>query len=99
MGMRSERESNETKSALMIHGGGHTMLSRRDIRPRQTQLLLKNGYLPVSVDYRLCPEVNIIDGPMADVLDALQWVREVLPTVDLEMPGLQLDASKVFAIG
>ncbi|KAF2173930.1 hypothetical protein M409DRAFT_16198 [Zasmidium cellare ATCC 36951] len=95
----SEVTERKRPIALMIHGGGHTMLSRKDIRPRQTQLLLKNGYLPVSIDYRLCPEINIIDGPMTDVLDALQWVREVLPTMDLERPDLQLDASKVFAIG
>ena len=57
--------------ALMIHGGGHVMLSRKDVRSKQTQLLLENGRLPVSIDYRLCPEVNINDGPMTDVCDAL----------------------------
>jgi hypothetical protein len=34
----------------MIHGGGHIMLSRKDIRAKQTQLLLENGLLPVSID-------------------------------------------------
>ncbi len=32
------------------------MFSRNDIRPEQTTLLLKSGILPVSVDYRLCPD-------------------------------------------
>lgn len=95
----SEVTEKQRPIALMIHGGGHTMLSRKDIRPRQTQLLLKNGYLPVSIDYRLCPEINIIDGPMTDVLDALRWARNVLPSTDLGLSGLQLDASKVFVIG
>ncbi|KAI9705668.1 MAG: Type I Iterative PKS [Bogoriella megaspora] len=85
--------------ALMIHGGGHVMLSRKDIRPRQTQLLLKNGFLPVSVDYRLCPEVNIKDGPMRDVCDALEWTRTILPRINLGVQGLQLDAEKVVVIG
>ena len=31
--------------------------------------------LPVSIDCRLCPEVNILDRPMTDVYDALKWVE------------------------
>jgi acetyl esterase/lipase len=53
--------------ALMIHGGGYMMLSRRAVRPAQTKHLIANGFLPISIDYRLCPEVNIIDGPKSDV--------------------------------
>ena len=75
------------------------MLSRKDIRPRQTELLLRNGLLPVSIDYRLCPEVNIIDGPMTDVCDALRWAREELPGIDLGVPRLQIDGNKVVVIG
>ena len=83
----------------MIHGGGHVMLSRKDIRPKQTQFLLENGRLPVSIDYRLCPEVNIIDGPMTDVCDALQWVQKVLPQMDLKYPGLKITGDRVIVVG
>ena len=75
------------------------MLSRKDIRPRQTQLLLDNGLLPVSVDYRLCPEMNIIEGPMTDVCDALRWARYTLPQLELKCPGLQVDGESVVVIG
>ena len=85
----------------MIHGGGHVMLSRKDIRPKQTQLLLARGYLPVSIDYRLCPETNLIDGPMADVCDALRWARHELPSMDLgrRAAGLQIDSDKIAVVG
>ncbi|KAK2029121.1 hypothetical protein LX32DRAFT_617722 [Colletotrichum zoysiae] len=83
--------------ALMIHGGGHIMLSRNDIRPRQTDMLLKSGFLPVSVDYRLCPEVTLAEGPMTDVVDALSWVRNVLPS--LLRPGFSIDTDQVVAVG
>jgi acetyl esterase/lipase len=83
----------------MIHGGGHVMLSRNDIRPKQTQHLLDNGLLPVSIDYRLCPEVNLVEGPMTDVCDALRWARDKLPTLNLKCPGLQIDGDKVVAVG
>lgn len=73
------------------------MLSRKDIRPKQTALLLANGFLPVSIDYRLCPEVNIVDGAMTDVCDALVWARETLPCLgDL---GVRVNGDKVAVVG
>ena len=75
----------------MIHGGGHVTLSRRDVRPKQTQLLMRNGRLPVSIDYSLYPEVNIVEGPMTDVCDGLQLVRNTLPQMTLKYPDLKID--------
>lgn len=82
----------------MIHGGGHMTLSRRAIRPTQTRHLLANGFLPVSIDYRLCPEVNLVDGPMTDVCDAYRWTRTVLPGIATEY-GVTVKADKVVLIG
>ncbi|RDW93187.1 non-reducing polyketide synthase spyA [Aspergillus mulundensis] len=85
--------------ALMVHGGGHIMLSRKDIRPSQTKLLLDYGFLPVSIDYRLCPEVNLTDGPIADVCTALDWARSTLPALELQRPDIHPDGGKVVVIG
>ncbi|KAK8091035.1 Type I Iterative PKS [Apiospora phragmitis] len=84
--------------ALMIHGGGYVTLSRRAVRPEQTRYLLKKGLLPVSIDYRLCPEVNILDGPLTDVCDAYRWAREALPAIALGA-GLRVDPSRVAVVG
>ncbi|KAL3250624.1 hypothetical protein ABHI18_011097 [Aspergillus niger] len=84
--------------ALMIHGGGFMMLSRKDIRPAQTKHLISAGFLPVSIDYRLCPEVNLIDGPMADVRDAYCWARTQLPSV-MGRSGIMVDGSRVVVVG
>ncbi|KAL8919930.1 MAG: hypothetical protein Q9172_004723 [Xanthocarpia lactea] len=86
-------------TALMIHGGGYVLLSRKDVRPRQTQLLLDHGLLPVAVDYRLCPEVNLLDGPFADVSDAYAWARNTLPSLSLKHSMTQIDSTHVVAIG
>jgi acetyl esterase/lipase len=75
------------------------MLSRKDIRPKQTQLLLDRGLLPVSVDYRLCPEVTLIDGPIPDVCTALQWARKHLPTLPLQRSDIRPGGDKVVVIG
>jgi acetyl esterase/lipase len=82
----------------MIHGGGHIMLSRKDVSPKQTRLLLEWGFLPVSKDYRLCPEVSLREGPMADVCTALEWARNVLPTLSLARPDIRSDGNKTVVI-
>ncbi|KAI1389672.1 uncharacterized protein F4822DRAFT_428014 [Hypoxylon trugodes] len=85
--------------ALMVHGGGHVMLSRDDIRPEQTDMLLKAGFLPISVDYRLCPETTLREGPMTDVGDALGWIRNVLPNMTLARSDVRVNGEKVVAVG
>ncbi|GAP87780.1 putative thiolase-like protein [Rosellinia necatrix] len=85
--------------ALMIHGGSHIIFSRKDIRPAQTRHLLKKGFVPVSLDHRLCPEVSLSEGPMVDVCDALHWARHTLPQISTGRPGLQIDGEKVVVVG
>ncbi|CZT49204.1 related to polyketide synthase [Rhynchosporium secalis] len=85
--------------ALMIHGGGHIMLSRKDVRAEQTQMLLERGFLPISVDYRLCPETTLLEGPMTDVVDALTWIRTVLPNVPLARRDVRVDGERVVSVG
>lgn len=76
------------------------MLSRKDIRTKQVQHLIRHGILPVSVDYRLCPEVNIVDGPMRDVREAFVWARTQLSSLKLSAsPYLQIDDSRVAVVG
>ena len=83
----------------MIHGGGHIMLSRDDVRPEQTELLHRQGFLPISVDYRLCPETTITNGPMEDVVDALYWIRTILPTLRLRRSDIKVDGDRVVSVG
>lgn len=75
------------------------LFSRKDIRPSQTRLLLAKGFLPVSIDYRLCPEVPLAEGAMQDVCDALHWARTELCSILLHRPGLQIDGEKVVVVG
>ncbi|RDL40047.1 Uncharacterized protein BP5553_00026 [Venustampulla echinocandica] len=84
--------------ALMLHGGGHMTLSRTAIRPAQTAYLLLNGILPISLDYRLCPEINLVDGAMTDVRDAFSWARSILPSI-LRHRGIALDTERIAVIG
>ena len=84
--------------AVLLHGGGHMTLSRQAVRPWQISLLLSHGILPVSFDYRLAPEVNIIEGAMEDVCDAVTWTRDVLPKA-LADKQIHVRPEKVVVIG
>ncbi|KAL0255196.1 hypothetical protein SLS55_009726 [Diplodia seriata] len=84
--------------ALMIHGGGHMTLSRKSVRPHQTAFLLAHGILPVSIDYRLCPEVDLVAGPIADTLDAYKWVKTALPLL-ARRRGVLVDSERVVVVG
>lgn len=64
----------DRSEAMLFHGGGHVMFSRQQVNPKQVALFLSHGFLPVSFDYRLCPELNVLDGPMNDVCEALRIV-------------------------
>lgn len=47
---------------------------------RHIKRLLALGMLPVSVDYRLCPEVTLEAGALADSVDAIAWARTLPPS-------------------
>ena len=66
---------------------------------KHIKTLLEQGFLPVSVDYRLCPEITLAQGPMTDACDALAWVRSTLPHLQLTRPDVQLDSGRVAAVG
>ncbi|GME26007.1 BcPKS16, polyketide synthase [Neofusicoccum parvum] len=84
--------------ALLLHGGGHMTLSRKAIRPAQVSFLLANHVIPVSFDYRLCPEINLIDGPITDVRDAYAWCRTELPRI-IGRRGVLVDPDRVVVVG
>nr|APX44019.1 polyketide synthase [Pestalotiopsis microspora] len=77
----SEPDDRHTRRpiALLIHGGGHIVFTRKDIHMKHIKELHRRGFLSVSIDYRLCPEAPLVTGAIADVADALTWVREALP--------------------
>ena len=79
-------------------------LSRKAIRPAQTAFLLSNNFLPISLDYRLCPEINLIDGAMTDIRDACAWVQSSSRTglqgvLDGKGIPVRVDRTKFVVIG
>ncbi|CBF80428.1 hypothetical protein AN8383.2 [Aspergillus nidulans FGSC A4] len=96
---KTDRSGAKRPIALLIHGGGHIMLSRKEIHHEQVRMLFDMGFLPVSIDYRLCPEVSLLDGPMQDACDALAWARNKLPQLQLQRRDILPDGNNVVAVG
>jgi acetyl esterase/lipase len=63
---------------VWIHGGALIVGSRSGIIPYQLSNYLHAGFTVVSIDYRLAPETKL-PGIIADLKDAIQWVREKGP--------------------
>jgi acetyl esterase/lipase len=50
------------------------------------------------VDYRLCPQINVLDGAMTDIRDACAWVQRDLPAIT-RSKGIEIDPTKYVVIG
>jgi len=64
--------------AVWIHGGALIMGDRRGIDKTLLAMLIKAGYVVVSIDYRLAPETKL-PAILEDVRDAFTWIRQEAP--------------------
>lgn len=59
---------------LDIHGGAFMLGSAAMVSLDQVQDCLERGWIVLAVEHRLCPQVDILQGPVRDCRDALEWV-------------------------
>ncbi|MCB9768983.1 MAG: alpha/beta hydrolase [Candidatus Omnitrophica bacterium] len=86
-------EEGENRPVIVwIHGGALIIGSKVWIKQEQLKAYLDHGYVVVSIDYRLAPETKLPEI-IADVRDALIWVREKGP----EMFGI--DPNRMAVVG
>ncbi|KAL0261793.1 hypothetical protein SLS55_003225 [Diplodia seriata] len=88
---------------LAIHGGafilGHSDMVNKD----QIQDCLERGWIVLSLEHRLCPQVDILEGPITDCRDALAWVYN--GGLDSQLAGnpstaaFAVDTDRVVAFG
>ncbi|KAH7058822.1 alpha beta-hydrolase [Macrophomina phaseolina] len=66
---------------LIFHAGGFAGGSVSLIPPAETTHLIETlGAIAVAVEYRLCPQVSLLEGPISDARDSLAWARTTLPS-------------------
>lgn len=86
---------------IMIHGGGwccgHSSMNNVD----QIADSVARGWIVLSIEHRLCPGVNVLEGPMADARDCLAWAQTGGLSTALEEAGSDVkpDPDAVMAMG
>lgn len=64
----------------------------------QIAYLVEHGFVVVTPEYRLCPQVSLEDGPIQDAKDVLKWCQEDLATL-MKEKDVHVDGKKVVAMG
>lgn len=95
-----ETSSNARPIALMFHAGGFVLGSTAMIPKTQIDYLVARGFVVVTPEYRLCPQVSLYEGPIQDAKDVFRWCQEQLPAeLKQRTEGVAVDASRIVTMG
>jgi acetyl esterase/lipase len=88
------RHTDETVRPVVvwIHGGALVMGSRAGVPAQLIELYKSDGFVLVSIDYRLAPEVKL-PAIIEDLKDAIAWIRRDGPKL------FHADATKMIVAG
>jgi acetyl esterase/lipase len=85
---------------INIHGGAFMLGHSRMVSIPQVNDCLDRGWIVVVPNHRLCPGVNLLEGPMQDIRDLLAWVHAGhLDTFLAEHGTYRADLENVAAFG
>lgn len=83
-----------------IHGGAFMLGHSRMVSLPQVNDCLERGWIVLVPNHRLCPGVNLLDGPMQDIRDLLAWIHDGHLDSTLAQHGPYLaDVDNVAAFG
>ncbi|SPO03696.1 uncharacterized protein DNG_06379 [Cephalotrichum gorgonifer] len=85
--------------ALYFHGGGYVVGSRAMLSAAHIEALNEAGFVAVASDYRLCPTISVLDGPVADSVAAYDWARDELPALLEKGHGVRVDGKNIVTLG
>ena len=61
--------------------------------------LVARGFVVVTPEYRLSPQVSLYDGPIQDAKDVLRWCQDALPGLLQKSHSINVDASRIVVMG
>jgi acetyl esterase/lipase len=85
--------------ALIFHAGGFVLGSTSLIPKSQITFLVSRGFVVVTPEYRLCPQVALYEGPVQDARDVLIWCQNDLAGVLNGKEAVQVDPKKIVVMG
>ena len=63
------------------------------------EALNEAGFVAVASDYRLCPTISVLDGPVADSVAAYEWAQNELPMLLEKEHGIRVDGKNIVTLG
>ncbi|KAH6619045.1 Alpha/Beta hydrolase protein [Boeremia exigua] len=86
---------------IMIHGGAFMLGHAAMNNPDQIRDCTARGWIVLAIEHRLCPGVTLLDGPMADVRDALTWAQSggLAAALRQHGSGVEADSTRVMVMG
>ena len=85
--------------AHYFHGGGYIVGSRAMLGPSHIEALNEAGFVVVSSDYRLCPTISVLGGPVADSVAAYEWSQNELPELLAKSHNINVDGKNIVTLG
>lgn len=75
--------------------------SSRMVNQDQIRDCLSRGWVVISPNHRLCPQVNVLEGPMQDCRDLLSWIYDgsLSQALGDQQQRVNLDLDRVYATG
>jgi acetyl esterase/lipase len=86
---------------INIHGGAFMLGWSGMVNKDQIEDCLNRSWIVLAPNFRLCPQLNLLKGPMQDCRDLLQWVYNGDFQAALRGAGVEclVDLDHVFAFG
>lgn len=97
--------SKELPVLINIHGGAWMLGARSMVNKDQVKDCLDRGWIVVVPDHRLCPQVNVLEGPMSDVRDLLAWIHDdgletsFSQSENHNVKNIKVDKERIMAFG
>ncbi|KAH7002426.1 Alpha/Beta hydrolase protein [Ilyonectria destructans] len=101
---QEERHGSSSQYPVIIdiHGGAFMLGSSKMVNMDQIDDCLTRKWIVLVPNHRLCPQVNLLEGPIQDCRDLLAWVYDgglkAAITSHTDIP-YALDLDHVFAVG
>ncbi|KAF2668883.1 alpha/beta-hydrolase [Microthyrium microscopicum] len=88
------QETGSLPCLIIIHGGAWMVGASSMINKDQIKDCLDRKWIVVSPNHRLCPQVDVLEGPMTDIRDFLAWIYDGNLDKELKNAGLEVSVNK-----
>ncbi|KAI3393412.1 hypothetical protein diail_4307, partial [Diaporthe ilicicola] len=92
-------EQEQRPIVIAVHAGAWIFGSSRLINADQVRDCLSRDWIVLSPQFRLCPQVDILEGPIGDTRACLAWVHSGDLDRELGAYGLSADLDRVASYG